>query len=486
MTPGGDRADGHRGGGDAQTNQTGENQMIPTARSVLAVACSTFLIASCGGGLPSVSGPAGHGADGEGLAARWIEVWSARHTIDLETYVGSGVVESLGASPVVGEASRERHGQVRVSHGRVHNGVGREKLASYLEQDAREAGGRLRRFGDDPPVVKPAPGTSYWQWVEVRTAVQWINASLPDDWQLRVSDDPASRAAEGEIAITFAARERWPEEAGCTGDPVGCASSHVASSGEVTRGDAWVDPTRIEGRNQRLRVIIHEILHVLGRQHPDPYAFSETLMREWGTDNSGFVLYPLDREALLAVHGRLAPGTPSREVHSRLGPWEDTSTYVSGVVDIPGGSVSFGAAEMNDHVQAWSHGPTPRTTLESNAQLAGDATWRGRLLGLTPKAEVVAGAAGLTVRLATLDGRLDFTELESWAAGAAPGAAGSGARWGDGDLRYPVEIQGNGFWKSPGGDDGVVNGAFFGIAHEGMGGVLDREDLTAGFGGRRE
>ena len=36
-----------------------------------------------------------------------------------------------------------------------------------------------------------------------------------------------------------------------------------------------------------------------------------------------------------------------------------------------------------------------------------------------------------------------------------------------------------------GGDVGAVTGTFFGPAHEGMGGVIVREDLSAGFGGTR-
>ena len=36
-----------------------------------------------------------------------------------------------------------------------------------------------------------------------------------------------------------------------------------------------------------------------------------------------------------------------------------------------------------------------------------------------------------------------------------------------------------------GDDAGLVTGAFFGPAHESMGGVLVREDLSAGFGGTR-
>ena len=102
---------------------------------------------------------------------------------------------------------------------------------------------------------------------------------------------------------------------------------------------------------------------------------------------------------------------------------------------------------------------------------------------MTPRAETVAGAVDLSIRLATLDGRLDFTGLESWAPNAAPGAVGTGSRWRDGDLRYGIEVVGNQFWATSG-DDGIVDGSFFGIAHEGMGGVVKREDLTAAFGSR--
>ena len=111
-------------------------------------------------------------------------------------------------------------------------------------------------------------------------------------------------------------------------------------------------------------------------------------------------------------------------------------------------------------------------------------SWSGRLLGLTPQAEVVAGAADLTVELATLAGRMDFTRLESWAAHAAPGAIGTGTIWGDGDLSYGIDVRGNSFVQT-GGDAGILTGVFFGASHEGMGGVLERDDLSAGFGGNR-
>ena len=94
----------------------------------------------------------------------------------------------------------------------------------------------------------------------------------------------------------------------------------------------------------------------------------------------------------------------------------------------------------------------------------------------------MAGGADLAIRLESLDGDLNFTGLEYWPAGAAPGPVGTGSMWQNGDLGYRVEVRGNTFVQN-GGDVGAVTGTFFGPAHEGMGGVIVREDLSAGFGG---
>ena len=56
--------------------------------------------------------------------------------------------------------------------------------------------------------------------------------------------------------------------------------------------------------------------------------------------------------------------------------------------------------------------------------------------------------------------------------------------WGDGDLKYFVGVRGNTFVRI-GGDVGEVTGAFFSASHEGMGGVVERNDLAAGFAGKR-
>ena len=201
-----------------------------------------------------------------------------------------------------------------------------------------------------------------------------------------------------------------------------------------------------------------------------------------------FVLYTLDREALYSIYSRMSAGTQPASVVMDLGPWADTSIHIWGKIEDKEnpGAVEFGAAALNGHVRAYAAGiDLPLVNLQNNPELQGSATWVGRLIGLTPAAHAVAGDADLTVRLATLAGSMDFTNLEAWTAGAPPGAVGTGAQWGDGSLGYTITVLGNRFVQT-GGDAGVVTGAFFGPNHESMAGTLRRTDLAAGFGGQRE
>ena len=113
-----------------------------------------------------------------------------------------------------------------------------------------------------------------------------------------------------------------------------------------------------------------------------------------------------------------------------LGPWSANSTHLSG----NGPHANFGVALRNGYAEPWAHGYMPATDLAGNSALSGSATWTGTLLGFTLAAEAVAGDAEIAVELATLTGSADFTSLETWAANAAPGAAGTGTTWLDGDL----------------------------------------------------
>ena len=105
-------------------------------------------------------------------------------------------------------------------------------------------------------------------------------------------------------------------------------------------------------------------------------------------------------------------------------------------------------------------------------------------MGFTPDEEAVAGDAAIRVDLATLTGRADFTDLAKFPKGEIP-SLGAGTLWLDGDLGYTITVGGN-YLHSTGGDDGTVNGRFYGRAHEGVAGSVEREDLTATLGGLRE
>ena len=423
--------------------------------------------------------------------------------------VGADVAAPAGALPVVAA-----HGEAGVSHGTIRDGVGAAEVIAYLQADAASygtpgdgdgadvqllPGGLVVRFAAAPPTVHIADGTPAALIDETVRVVQAINAALPPVWQLGFSPDPVAAGtaapADGVILVTFAPQASWPAEAVPPGDAdIGLAEPRygIVPTGdpevpwllEIVAGRIWVDPSETEGV-ERLGVIAHELLHLLGRNHVDPGRFPETLMVAGGSEAlSEYILHRLDREALQAVYGRLPAGTTPERVGDELGPWSDAALHVRGELPIGAQDVEFGAALRNGLAQPWAVGPTPPVDLGDNAALPGSVVWTGRLLGLTPQAETVAGAAKLAVDLPTMSGALNLTGLEHWPADAAPGPAGSGAAWRDGRLGYRIAVRGNTFVQT-GGDAGMVTGAIFGPSHEGMGGVLVREDLSAGFGGKR-
>ena len=427
-------------------------------------------------------------------------------------------VGAAAAPPTDALPRTVRHGSVSVHHGELPNAVTRAELLAYLHEDAlshvpagAETGsdeqlfpdGLLLRFAADPPLVRVAEGTPPELVDEAVRVVQLLNMALPQDWQIGFADEPGTLGTtapvSSEIIITFAALEEWPEgvvppqgppEGGGIGLAVPLLEIYATGDPErpwtlqITGGRIWIDPMRTEG-DERLGVIAHELIHVLGRAHPDPTRFPDTIMVAGGGDGPTLhILHPLDRAALFAVYSRVEPGATPDAIGIDFGPWADTSTHLYGVLGLADGEIAFGAAFSNGLVQPWATGPGPGSELAENPHLAGTAHWSGRLLGFTPAAEAVAGAAELAVRLDSLDGDLTFSALEHWPAGTAPGALGTGSMWQDGDLGYRIEVRGNTFGQT-GGDTGTVTGAFFGPAHEGMGGIIVRDDLSAGFRGIR-
>ena len=379
------------------------------------------------------------------------------------------------------------HAGAAVRYGRLRDGIGATVLTDYLSEDARLNDGETLRFGE-APVVRYVAGTTTERIDEIVRAVQLINANLPRDFQLTVDPTPVSAAddaagdnyntlEEGQILIEFDSREDWeiPNVGGAYTS--GQATTwHIA--GRILTARVYVDDTRTSDDANRMDTLVHEIIHALGRDHADEGRFPYTVMHSTSEGTPGYVMHQLDREALLAVYDALEPGDMPDDIASDLGPWENESLHVRGDL----GDLAFGASLRNGLVRPWAAGPRPGIDIADNAALMGSASWSGRLLGLTPSGETVAGAAGLAVDLASLSGDLDFTSLESWS--GAPGETGTGAMWGDGDLNYDIAVEGNVFART-GGDDGQITGAFFGASHQGMGGTLVRDDLGAGFAGTR-
>ena len=260
------------------------------------------------------------------------------------------------------------------------------------------------------------------------------------------------------------------------------AGPHSLPTVTLSRASVLIDHTVDRPDEAILDTLIHEILHTLGREHATAPYSNRTIMR-WPAKPPN-MLYPLDRHALLAIYSRLQPGTTVSSLAEDLGPWTDTSEHLLARTTIDSQNIAYGIAIANGLASPWATGPAPLSNLADNDAIAGSAAWNGHLIGFTPDASPVAGNADLTVALDTLAGDLQFSQLEHWTAGEAPGTAGTGTTWSDGTLGYAVSVDGNTFTRTSG-DDGILTGAFLGTEHQAMAGTLQRDDLSAAFGGTR-
>ena len=461
-------------------------------------------------------------------------------SVDLDgtRYVGAGVAPEAGAlSP-----ARERNG-VAVSFGEVQDGESAERVVEYLAEQTR--GGRFGRSATglptfaEPPMLRIAEGTSEELVAYTMRAVEVVNAALPADRRIVVGTEPAPiRTAiddvpDGQIFIDFT-----PAHDGGSLEEVDPRerrfrmTTHVDPNAEYDAVDGrWEDRSmraaRVWTDGRDLLALLRTALvwdadtetweaevrdapvvesGLVGKYISEEFGNAVMVRRllqamgflgRLGTERFPdsllahspehvYHLPAIDGDALLAAYGRLAPGTEPEDLSPEsLGPWSDTSFHLRGDMTLADGqAAAFGVALRNGLARPWAFGPEPLARLADNTALSGTATWNGALAGVTPAEQTVSGNARLAVELATLRGQLDFTDLERRGVRAAPGAPDRGRAWGDGALGYTVRVEGNAFVHTDG-DDGEVTGAFFGRAHEAMGGVLRRSDLNAGFGGVR-
>ncbi len=354
----------------------------------------------------------------------------------------------------------------------------------------------------EPATLRIAEGTDDHQRAMILHGVAMVNRALPYQRHIRIGPDapalaPWAEVPDGQIFVDFAPHEDWE-----THDPDddvtafhGYARYRYSVTEDGERSRAGRKYARIYMLNDlspadrsTMFTMVHELLHAIGStghadldKYPDSFLGANVPRAKRNVTQLG----PIDIAAIAAagkIFTRLGAAAlqPEDLTAENLGPWETEAVTLSDTLY----GMSWGVRHRNGLSVPWTDGSDPATVLADNRALRGTATWNGELLGFTPELYPVAGKAGIAVDLATMDGRGDFTELQSWAAGSGPGVLGTGLQWNTGSLGYTITVGGN-YLRSTGGDAGTVNGRFYGSSHEGVSGTLERSDLTAAFGASR-
>ena len=473
--------------------------MNPTPAMLLAAVLATA-VTGCGGGsvadrtgeTPRVPPPGAPPASTIELAG--LDYADARQA-PIVAREGTYLVGAPVAVAAARLDGRAVHAAVTVRHGAVRDAAQAGDIVDYLEAASPLRPQITMARPLHQPFVSLAPNARSTLVPYVARAIQIVNGALPHEHRIRFSSDPGpafeaglDAGAPGEIPIAFGYLP--PDVGGITeqGQEDGRVTwSYIRLNREKTYDPIAEAPTaqaRQEAVDRLVHVIAHELVHGLGLLgHPDPERYPDSALGPRLRLNPGAVLFPIDRDVLVASHTIVRTIGTREKVVTDLGPWNRASTHLMGELDTEGGTVTFGVRSRHGFHEPWFEGRAPGQDLADNRTLGGNATWRGRLLGRTAASDAVAGSATLDVELASLSGSLGFSALEMWT-DAPPGAPGTGMPWTHETLDYTIGITGNRFIQT-GGADGTVTGVFAGPNHEGMGGVLERTDLTASFAGQR-
>lgn len=420
------------------------------------------------------------------------------------THVGAS-----GGGAAAGLASVGERNGMRLREGRIRDGSSASDVTDWLTQITGPEIPVLNTFAE-PPTVHVVEGSGAAFAAAALKAVAIVNSVLPYERQLQFSSVrvPSPRIADqvpdGRIYVELSPASSWdpsiPPSVGIT--------DRKATTGRVVKPErvmlasyVLIDAdTTFEGRKEfpgderkLLIALAHEFLHAVGLWgHVRENQFGGSVLTgPFNHDVPRFILGEIDRDGLHAAFTRFEKKVFREDARcgsdfpcgaqvtlENLGAWTTDSFHLQGEADVTGGTLAFGVSTRNGLAQAWAGGPTPSGPLGDGSLDAAAATWEGVILGSTRSERSVTGDASLNVRFDDLAaGRLRFSGL----------AHDDDSPWGDGDLEYTVRVENNAFGNQgvAGADAGNVTGAFFGRSHEGMGGTLRRQDLTAAFGGTR-
>ena len=374
------------------------------------------------------------------------------------------------------------------------------EIFEYLEQ---ATGGKLTTFSS-PPTVHIGRAGPHRQ--NILRAVQWLNEALPPAWHMRIGKDvaPLSRhvpsgAIYVDVAPSSAIRHKLGKHAAGTAHPFDNADGSRRAAHVFVAPDrmGWEADDPIDDLTLD-RVIVHELLHALAFwSHVEGQGIGSTLKESVaGNPDPTTILFPIDQQALFAAYVHMEPGFDLDQMYEALfWHWHGagdvfvlrTELYEAGVSRQ---FISF-ADDGPAYLRGWASGPAPLENL-ADSPLSGTVTWNGELIGVRPgyhhnlgrPFSTVTGTAEISVELRTLKGHALFDDLKSHGP-MVPNTGGATKRWGDGDLKYDIAVRGNTFHRVAG-DKGVLTGIFTGERHEGTAGTLERDDLTAAFGGIRD
>ena len=354
-----------------------------------------------------------------------------------------------------------------------------------------------------PPTVSLAQGADNRERAIFHYGVSLMNRALPYDQHLIIDptekfyniEDPFEAIPDGEIVVVFIPGPLPGDQYGAAGqarsDIEYVYDVELDRSKKNRRRAAAVELASVSYRNrqdqQLVTVLVHELLHAVGfGGHISYDDFPDSQMNDTFRGDLDGSLPAIDAAALQALYTRLGEQLEENDLspHS-LGDWSRETIHLDGriaTIHSSGsvGRIKFGVSHNNGISMPWTRGIDPGRALADNLN-QGTASWTGGLLGYTPELQPVDGKAEISVDFDTMNGSANFTELQMWPVGTLPGRLGTGLIWNTGELEYDITVGGYLFY-STGGDDGTVNGQFYGEFHEGVAGSLERQDLTAAFG----